>query len=272
MKIRVLGCGTSSGVPMLGCDCAICTSDDPRNRRRRVSILVEDGDTRLLVDTSPDLREQLLDARVTRLDAVLYTHGHADHVHGLDDLRSVNYHMNAAIPAYGTARTIKSVRERFDYVFSPPDGTWWTRPSLTPTAFDMADGAFSVGGINVRPFSQGHGRSETTGFMFGGVAAYSTDVKTLEPDVLGMLKGIPLWIVDSLGYRDHPTHANLEETMAWVEQVKPGLAVLTHMSHQFDYDTLMGETPENVMPGIDGMELDVETAGVAGSGVRIYLP
>ena len=256
MIIRILGCGTSSGVPMIGCDCDVCLSDDPRNRRRRVSILVKSGEKSILVDTSPDLREQLLDARVTSLDAVLYTHAHADHVHGLDDLRSVNYQMNAAISAYGTAPTMASIRERFEYVFAPPDGTWWTRPSLTPV---IIDDAFAVGDVSVAPFEQGHGRSVTTGFRFGKDVAYSTDVKTLDEDAFGVLAGVKLWIVDCLGYREHPTHAHLDATLALIERVQPKLAVLTHMSHQFDYETLLAELPDNVVPGVDGMEIDTAT-------------
>jgi len=256
MIIRILGCGTSSGVPMVGCDCDVCLSDDPRNRRRRVSILVKSGENSILVDTSPDLREQLLDARVKSLDAVLYTHGHADHVHGLDDLRSINYQMNAAIPAYGTAPTMASIRERFEYVFVPPDGTWWTRPCLTPV---IIDGAFAVGDVSVTPFEQGHGRSVTTGFRFGGDVAYSTDVKTLDEDAFRVLAGVKLWIVDCLGYREHPTHAHLDATLALIERVQPKLAVLTHMSHQFDYETLLAELPDNVVPGVDGIEIDTAT-------------
>ena len=256
MIIRILGCGTSSGVPMIGCDCDVCLSDDPRNRRRRVSILVKSGEESILVDTSPDLREQLLDARVKSLDAVMYTHGHADHVHGLDDLRSINYQMNAAIPAYGTALTMASIRERFEYVFVPPDGTWWTRPCLTPV---IIDDAFTVGEVRVTPFEQGHGRSVTTGFRFGGDVAYSTDFKTLNEDAFRALAGVNLWIVDCLGYREHPTHSHLEATLALIERVQPKLAVLTHMSHQFDYETLLAELPDNVLPGVDGMEIDTAT-------------
>jgi phosphoribosyl 1,2-cyclic phosphate phosphodiesterase len=254
MKITVLGCGTSSGVPVIGCDCAVCRSDDPRNKRRRVSILAETDSTRLLIDTPPDLHGQLVDARVARLDAVLYTHGHADHVHGIDDLRSVNYQMKSALDAYGTESTLAAIRGRFDYAFKAPTD-WWTRPSLTPIT---VTGPFSRGDIAVTPFSQGHGRSTTTGYRLNDVA-YSTDVNDLSEEAFAVLEGVRLWVVDCLGYQTHPTHAHLSLTLGWIERVKPVLAVLTHMSHQFDYDTLSAELPEGVVPGQDGLVVDMET-------------
>lgn len=256
MKITVLGCGTSSGVPMVGCDCAVCRSSDPRNRRRRVSILVEHRGTTVLVDTSPDLREQLLAINLKRLDAVLYTHGHADHSHGLDDLRAVNYHMNAAIDAYGSAETLRSIMERFDYVFLPPAGNFWARPCLTPRPVSAP---FEVGALSIEPFMQGHGRGVTTGFIFGErEAAYSTDVNVLSDSAIERLRGVKLWVVDCLGYQTHPSHANLEITLGWIARVKPRRAVLTHMSHQFDYGTLSAELPAGVEPGQDGLVVETE--------------
>ena len=255
MKITVLGCGTSSGVPMIGCDCGICRSPDPRNRRRRVSVLVEAGDTRLLIDTPPDLHAQLVDADVARLDAVLYTHGHADHVHGIDDLRSINFHMGRALDAHGTAATLASIRERFAYAFEPMgEGGGWARPSLNPVAID---GPFSAGGVAVLPFPQQHGRGITTGYRIGAMA-YSTDVKSLPEEAFAALEGVRLWIVDCLGYREHPTHAHLELTLEWIARVRPRLAVLTHMSHHFDYETLRAALPAGVVPGHDGLTIDTE--------------
>jgi len=254
MKITVLGCGTSSGVPALGCDCAVCRSDDPKNQRRRVSILIEQGGTRLLVDTSPDLRTQLLDAEITHLDGVLYTHAHADHLHGLDDLRSVNFNMDRAIDVWGSQATLDIVQQRFGYAFQPI-GSWWSRPSLN--AHILTHGTpIEIGGISVLPFDQIHGRAVTSGFRFGDVA-YSTDVKELSDDSFGALKGIKLWVVDCVGFEEHPTHAHLELTLEWIALVKPERAVLTHMSHQFDYDKLRAQLPQGVEPGYDGMNLEV---------------
>lgn len=252
MKITVLGCGTSSGVPLIGCDCAVCRSDDPKNRRRRVSILAETGSTRVLVDTSPDLREQLLDANIARLDAVLYTHGHADHVHGIDDLRSVNFHMKRQIDVWGSEPTLDIIRHRFAYAFREP-GHWWTSPSLRPKVIEPE--GFTVGDLKITAFDQAHGRSSTTGYRFED-AAYSTDMKALPEASLAALQGVKLWVVDCLGYREHPTHAHLDLTLELIARVKPKLAVLTHMSHQFDYDTLMDELPDGVVPGYDGLMID----------------
>ena len=187
MNITILGCGTSSGVPALGCDCAVCRSDDPNNKRRRVSILVNQGNTRVLVDTSPDLRAQLLDTEITHLDAVLYTHAHADHLHGLDDLRSVNFNMDQAIDVWGSEATLNMIQERFSYAFHPI-GSWWSRPSLNAHVLSHGN-AIEIGNISILPFEQIHGRGLTTGFRFGN-AAYSTDVKEFSDSSFEVLKGI----------------------------------------------------------------------------------
>jgi len=256
MKITILGCGTSSGVPALGCDCAVCRSDDPRNRRRRVSILVEHGATRFLVDTSPDLLAQLLDANVTHLDGVFYTHAHADHVHGIDDLRSVNFNMGRAIDVWGSQTTLDVIEERFGYAFRPSGaGAVWTRPSLNAHSLQHGE-LVEIGGIPVTPFDQIHGQGISSGFRFGD-AAYSTDVTDFPDHALDTLKGIKLWIIDCIGYRQHPTHAHLELTLEWIARVKPQRAVLTHMSHQFDYEELCGQLPTGVEPGFDGLELEL---------------
>jgi len=254
MRVTVLGCGTSSGVPVIGCRCAVCTSREPRNRRRRCAILIEQGSSRLLVDTPPDLRCQCLDAGIDRIDAILYTHGHADHVNGLDDVRALNFLMDRRIDAYGDAAVLEGVRVRFPYAFLPPEPEkgWW-RPAINPIAMD---GAFRVGEMDVRPFEQRHGRSPSWGCRVGRFA-YSPDVSELADEAFATLDGIAVWIVDCLRERPHPSHAHLERTLAWIERVGPERAILTHMNHEMDYFDLVRRLPAGVEPAYDGMVIDV---------------
>ena len=243
MRITVLGCGTTSGVPVIGCRCAI---------------LIDHGSTRILVDTPPDLRCQCLDAQVDRIDAVLYSHAHADHINGIDDIRQLNIVMDRVIDAYADAAVLARIRERFDYAFQPPEPArgWW-RPTLRPIAID---GPFEVGGVPIRPFEQVHGRSPSWGFRIGGFA-YSPDVKDLSGEALAALEGVEVWLVDCLRDRPHPTHAHLEQTMAWISAIAPKQAVLTHMNHEFDYWELRNRLPAGVEPAYDGMTLDIPVGG-----------
>lgn len=254
MRVTVLGCGASGGVPLVGCDCTVCRSADARDRRRRSSILVEQGAGRLLVDASPDLRAQLLDAGVNRLDAVLFTHAHADHCHGIDDLRLVCRAMNAAVPAYGDAETLAELRRRFAYAFEAMTTSWF-RPALDAR---VIDGPFDVAGIRVRPFAQRHGPTMVTlGFRFGGLA-YSTDVSDLDDAAFGALAGADTWIVDCQSTEPTYVHSHLERTLGWIARVRPRRAVLTHMGHDFAYADLAQRLPKGVEPGYDGLVLDVE--------------
>jgi phosphoribosyl 1,2-cyclic phosphate phosphodiesterase len=254
MKVRILGCGASGGVPRLGGVWGACDPAEPRNLRRRASILVEEGATALLIDTSPDLREQLLDAGTKRLDAVLFTHAHADHLHGIDDLRSLNRLMRAPLPIYGDAQTLAAIAERFDYVFRPlAEGASFYKPTLSPRSID---GAFTVAGLEIVPFVQDHGFSTTLGFRIGAMA-YSTDAVGLDEAAFAALEGVDLWIVDCLRYEPHPTHSDLAQTLAWIERVKPRRAVLTHMDIQLDYATLSRELPAGVEPAYDGLTLEL---------------
>ena len=255
MRVTVLGCGSSGGVPLLSANgWGACDPDNPRNRRRRVSILVEQGGTTLLVDTSPDLRQQLWDLQCFHLDAVLYTHDHADHSHGIDDLRPLNFVRKGPIPAYGTAETLDNLNRRFGYIFRGFDAKIF-RPSLEPRVFDFG-GPFEVGRIEVTPFEQDHGFSMTAGFRFGPLA-YSTDVKALSEAAFAALDGVEVWIVDALHVRPHKTHSHLEQTLEWIARVQPRRAILTHMSHWMDYDTLVRTLPSRVEPGYDGMVIDL---------------
>ncbi len=251
MKVTILGCGTSGGVPRIGNDWGLCDPDNPKNRRRRVSILVEHEGTVILVDTSPDMREQCLDAGVTHLDAVLYTHDHADHTHGLDELRPLAYYNRSPIPVYANPNTLAALEHRFDYAFAPRSE--YFRPFVTA---NVIEGPFAVGPLSITPFSQLHGDKSTLGFRFGPIA-YSTDVVDLPEDSFGALEGVKVWIVDALQRRPHPTHSHLEQTLKWIDRVKSERAILTHMTLDMDYQTLMAELPPGIEPGYDGLVIDI---------------
>ena len=254
MKITMLGCGPSTGVPAIGPDWGDCDPDDPRNRRRRASILIECRGKTVLIDTSPDLRAQLLDAGVHRLDAVILTHAHADHLHGIDDLRAVNRAMHAAIPLYADARTLDEVERRFGYALKPvPQDGLFYKPTLIP---HRIDGPFAAAGLPMTPFPQDHGFSSTLGFRIGAFG-YSTDVNELDDNAFAVLLGIELWIVDCLRYEPHPTHSHLRKTLGWIDRLKPARAVLTHMDRPLDYRALAAQLPPGVEPGQDGLVVEL---------------
>ncbi len=256
MRVTVLGCGPSWGVPRIGGDWGECDPANPKNRRRRASVLVEEGAASILIDTPPDLREQLLDAEVKKIDAVLFTHIHADHSHGIDDLRSVNKMTGKPLPVYASPETVDELRARFGYIFTPinPDVTVaFYKPSVEPHA---VVGPFSAAGLDIVSFEQDHGFSKTLGFRIGRFA-YSTDVRTLDDAAFALLAGIDVWIVDCLRRRPHPTHSHLAQTLDWIARVKPRRAILTHMEECFDYETLRRELPAGVEPGYDGLVVEV---------------
>ena len=254
MRVTVLGCGASTGVPTIGPNWGRCDPSDPRNRRRRVSALVEVGDVTILIDTSPDLREQLIDARVGRLDAVVITHAHADHLHGIDDLRTVNRLMRADIPLYAGGATLCEIRQRFGYVFEPIEepGRYY-KPTLVPHEIT---GPFEIAGVPIVPFVQDHGFSTTLGLRIGGFA-YSTDVTELDENAFAAIEGIELWIVDCLRREPHPTHSHLANTLSWIARVGTRRAVLTHMDQSLDYRELSNELPSGVEPGQDGLVIEL---------------
>jgi phosphoribosyl 1,2-cyclic phosphate phosphodiesterase len=259
MKVTMLGSGGSGGVPLIGCGCAVCTSPEPRNRRLRVSIVVESDGRRVLVDASPDLRQQFLAQGLTSVDAVILTHAHADHMHGLDDLRSVNYHRNAPLEIWSDAATLGEATTRFAYAFRPPrtNAGIWYAPSLVAREIAVG-GVTEIGGLPVVSFGQIHGgsRAPTLGLRFGAFA-YSTDVREMPEAGFAALAGVDTWIVDCL--QDDPSvgHSHLPQTLEWIARVRPRRAVLTHMGHRLDYRDLLRRLPPGVEPGYDGMVLDV---------------
>jgi phosphoribosyl 1,2-cyclic phosphate phosphodiesterase len=267
MRLTILGCGGASGVPIIGNNWGVCDPKEPRNRRRRSSILVESGPTTLLVDTGPDLRAQLLDAGVGRLDAVLYTHTHADHTHGVDEIRALNRAQRQAIDAWGTREVLDHLIKKFDYIFDEPgtfnDSVAFYKPSLVGREFTWGK-AFDCHGIEVLPFGQDHGFMPSTGLRFGDLA-YSTDLVRLDDAAFEALKGIKTWVVACLQEREHPTHAHFDRVLGWIERVGPERAVLTHLSHRLDYRALAAICPPGVEPAYDGMVLEGTDKGTLGS-------
>lgn len=252
MKVRILGSGTSSGVPRIGNDWGACDPNEPRNRRTRVSILVETATTRILVDTTPDMRAQLLAADVSDVDAVIWTHDHADHCHGIDDLRQI-YHLRGA-PVRGLARpdTLAVLEERFGYVFKGRDGY----PSTV--AGESLPDALTIGDIHLCVVDQPHGSITSAGLRFeagGKSIGYATDFSSMTADMKTLYQGCDLWIADALRRRPHPTHATVDDVLGWAEELGVGHTVLIHMDHSMDYATLTAELPPRVEPGYDGLEL-----------------
>lgn len=254
MRVTVLGCGGSSGVPTVSGGWGHCDPADPRNRRRRPSVLVDGEGAVVLVDTSPDLREQLLSAAVRHIDAVVYTHGHADHVHGIDELREVNRVMGRGIDIHADDETLAELTGRFGYCFETlrANGHFY-KPLLFA---HRLDGPFMVGGLGVVPFAQDHGFSRSIGYRFGRFA-YSTDVVRLDETALQVLEGIDTWVVDCMRLEPHPVHADLETVLGWVARVKPRRTVLTHMGTSLDYMELSRRLPAGMEPGYDGLVLEI---------------
>lgn len=252
MKITVLGCGSSGGVPLIGENWGACDPKDPLNRRTRVSVLVEQGETALLIDTSPDFRQQALACGLRHLSAVLYTHAHADHCHGIDELRSVNWLTQKPIDIYADNATMGELKQRFGYIFNNTKPNQFYKPSVTP---HVIDGAFEVGGIKVVPFVQDHGYSKTLGFRFGDFA-YSTDVKNLDDAAFAALDGVKVWIVDCIRPEPHPTHSHLAQTLEWIARVKPERAFFTHMNEGMDYKSLAATLPAGILPAHDGLVIE----------------
>jgi phosphoribosyl 1,2-cyclic phosphate phosphodiesterase len=253
MNITVLGCGSSGGVPLIGNNWGDCNPHNPRNRRTRVSILVEHADTILMIDTTPDMREQLLTCNLQKLDAILFTHAHADHCHGIDELRSINWLMRKPIDIYAEIETLTELKARFAYIFGQDTKTKnYYKPAIVE--HEIA-GLFTVGDIEVIPFVQNHGHINSLGFRFGDFA-YSTDVHAFDETAWTTLKGIKTWIIDCVRTEPHPTHSHLAQTLEWIEKLKPERSYLTHMNHTMDYDTLKSSLPKGVEPAYDGLVIE----------------
>jgi phosphoribosyl 1,2-cyclic phosphate phosphodiesterase len=265
LKFTILGCGSSGGVPRPGLGWGDCNPNNPKNRRRRTSLLVErsngSGITRALVDTSPDLREQLLDANVDWVEAVLYTHEHADHTHGIDDLRGLFIHRRKRVPIYVDEHTARSLHHRFGYCFAAPPGSEY--PPIAREHRMAAGERVTIegagGAITALPILQEHGDIDSLGFRFGRLA-YSCDLIRLPPESLAALAGLDVWIVDALRYRPHPSHLCVDETLGLIETLKPKRAILTNMHSDLDYDELRARLPAHVEPAYDGLSIELPDA------------
>jgi phosphoribosyl 1,2-cyclic phosphate phosphodiesterase len=261
LTFTILGCGSSGGVPRIGNLWGDCDPTDPKNRRTRCSLLVErtadTGTTRVLIDTSPDMREQLLRTDVASLDAVAYTHNHADHVHGVDDLRQIVIHNRRRLPVWADPPTQEALFARFGYAFVQPEG------SSYPPICDMhtIKGPFTISGeggeITLTPFRVEHGDIEALGFRIAGVA-YLPDVSAIPDAALPMLEGLDLWILDALRRNPHPTHFHLDRSLEWIARMRPKAAILTNMHTDLDHATVEAETPAHVHAAYDGMSVGIE--------------
>ena len=265
MRITLLGTGGSAGVPLIGGadgagDWGACDPAEPRNRRTRASIVVQSGEgARLLVDTGPDLRAQLLACRIPRVDAIVYTHAHADHITGIDEIRILNRLVDRPLDAFATRPTLGELTRRFAYAFRPWDPPNFYRPVLVAREVAVGD-TIEAAGMAVRLFTQEHGRIESLGLRIGGFA-YSTDVHTLDDAAFAALAGIDTWVVGCfLRQGPHWTHADLPTVLQWVDRVRPRRTVLTHMGTDMDWAWLAAHLPPGVEAGHDGMVLDVTPA------------
>jgi phosphoribosyl 1,2-cyclic phosphate phosphodiesterase len=263
MKVTLLGTGGSAGVPMIGGadgsgDWGECDPGEPRNRRTRSSIVVEAADKqRLLVDTSPDMRTQLLDCCIPRVDAIVFTHAHADHLTGIDDVRILNRIANRPLQAFAAAETLAEMTHRFGYAFRPWEPPHFYRPVLEAITIQPGD-TFDAAGLSVRVFAQSHGKVETLGLRIGDFG-YSTDVVALNEDAFAALEGLDTWVVDCFLHEgSHWTHANLDIVLGWVDRLRPRRTVLTHMGTGMDWAWMQANLPPGLEAGYDGMALDVD--------------
>jgi phosphoribosyl 1,2-cyclic phosphate phosphodiesterase len=252
MRVTFLGTGTSTGVPVIGCRCRVCTSPDPRNRRLRPSILLEWDTRRVLVDSSTDFREQALRHRIDTLDAVLYTHCHADHVMGLDDLRIYNFRQRCDLPVFGSAGTLEDIRRTFWYAFTEtPEGGGKPRLDLRPV-----DREFELFGIRILPVPLLHGEMQVTGYRFGSFA-YCTDCNRIPEPSLAALEGLDTLVLDALRPSPHPTHFSLPETLAVLDRLRPRRSYLVHMGHDLDHEETERALPASIRLAYDGMVLEI---------------
>ncbi|MFT4180300.1 MAG: MBL fold metallo-hydrolase [Rhizobium sp.] len=264
-RFTILGCSSSPGVPRITGDWGACDPKNPKNRRTRASFLIEQiapdgGVTTVVVDTGPDFREQMIRAGVGSVDAVLYTHAHADHIHGIDDLRGFFHNSHERIPIYADQPTMDRIREGFRYCLETPPGSNYP-PIVRPIIIESLERSFTVAGpggtITIWPHKQQHGDIHSLGFRIGGLA-YCSDISDFPAESVEKVQNLDILIIDALQYRPHPSHLSLEQSLAWIERLQPKHAILTHMHTPLDYETVLSETPDNVEPAYDQMRIELD--------------
>lgn len=254
MKILFLGSGTSTGVPSMCCDCEVCLSSDPKNKRLRASVLVSNNGHNILIDTSTDLRQQCLTHQIKHVNSVLYTHHHADHVHGIDELRSFNFFNKTVIPCYGNESTMQELEKRFRYIFKGTEQIGGGIPQLELHTFN--EEPFFLGEMSVQPLEITHGKLNISGYKIQN-AAYITDCSAIPEKTQKKLVGLDVLILNALGYDPHPTHFNLGQALAAIKVLKPKRAILTHINHKFDHSLVSKDLPENVELAYDGLTVEL---------------
>jgi phosphoribosyl 1,2-cyclic phosphate phosphodiesterase len=253
LQLTVLGSGTSMGVPTLGCHCDVCRSSDPRDQRTRPSLLLSYNDRNVVIDTSPDFRAQAIREKIERLDAVIYTHGHADHILGLDDIRPFNLKQGGKIPLYASVDTQNTLRKQFAYVFDDAP----TESSVPGVEMHTITGPFELFGLEFVPVPANHGKQPVLGFRFGG-AAYLTDFSTVPEESKKLLTGLDDFVLDALRYRPHPMHSNVEQSLALVAELKPKRAWFTHICHDLGHTDANAKLREGVQLAYDGLKFEVQ--------------